>query len=62
MRAVNTPPCLLRASIASGGARGALVGADLTNGTLFLATSDQVYRLSITGGTIGDGGVPEPAT
>lgn len=52
--------------IASGGTRGDFVGPDLTNGTLFLASADQVERLSLSGATIGGGGggtsVPEPGT
>jgi len=52
--------------IATGGARGDFVGPDLTNGTLFLASADQIERLSLAGATIGGGGggtsVPEPGT
>lgn len=56
--------------IATGGARGDFVGPDLTNGTLFLASADQIERLSLSGATIGGGGggggggtsVPEPGT
>lgn len=35
--------------IASGGTRGDFVGPDLTNGTLFLASADQVERLGLYG-------------
>jgi hypothetical protein len=58
--------------IASGGTRGDFVSPDLTNGTLFLASADQVERLTLAGATIGCGnncgsgqtgsGVPEPTT
>jgi hypothetical protein len=55
--------------IASGGTRGDFVGPDLSNGTLFLASADQIERLSLSGATIGGGGgggggtsVPEPGT
>jgi hypothetical protein len=57
--------------IATGGTRGDFVGPDLTNGTLFLASADQIERLSLSGATIGGGGggggggetsVPEPGT
>lgn len=59
--------------IATGGARGDFVGPDLSNGTLFLASADQIERLSLSGATIGGGGggggeggggtsVPEPGT
>jgi WD40 repeat protein len=46
--------------IASGGTRGDFVGPDLTNGTLFLASADQVERLTLAGGSIGGGGTPTP--
>jgi len=54
--------------IATGGTRGDFVGPDLTNGTLFLASADQIERLALAGASIGGGGgsggtsVPEPAT
>jgi len=49
--------------IASGGTRGDIVSPDLSNGTLFLATSDSVWRLGCGSGcSIGGGTVPEPAT
>ena len=49
--------------IATGGARGDLVGADRSTGTLLLAVGTDVYRLGIAGGSIGGGpAVPEPAT
>lgn len=49
--------------IASGGSRGDLVSPDTSNGTLFLTTSDQVYRLSCgVDCSIGSPPVPEPAT
>jgi hypothetical protein len=59
--------------IASGGTRGDFVGPDLTNGTLFLASADQVERLALAGASIGCGNncggtptptstVPEPTT
>ncbi len=53
----------LETIIATGGARGDFVGPDLTNGTLFLASADQIERLSCGPNcSIGGGGVPEPAT
>jgi len=58
--------------IASGGTRGDFVSPDLSNGTLFLASADQVERLTLAGASIGCGtncggpgptsAVPEPAT
>jgi hypothetical protein len=50
--------------IASGGARGDLVAPDISNGTLFLAASDQLYRLSCGPAcAIGSTNpVPEPET
>jgi hypothetical protein len=50
--------------IATGGARGDLVSPDTSNGTLFLTTSDSVYRLSCGPGcSIGSvPGIPEPET
>lgn len=53
--------------IATGGTRGDFVGPDLLNGTLFLASADQVERLALAGASIGGGGgggssVPEPTT
>lgn len=48
--------------IASGGGRGDFVSPDYNNGTLFLFSSEAVYRLGIQGGTIGGGTVPEPAS
>jgi len=46
--------------IADGGTRGDFVGPDLSNGTLFLASGDQVERLALQGATIGSNGTPEP--
>jgi hypothetical protein len=59
------PHTSIETTIASGGLRGDFVGPDLTNGTLFLATTDRMYRLALQGGSIGggptpNGGVPEP--
>ena len=60
--------------IASGGTRGDFVSPDLSNGTLFLASADQVERLTLAGASIGCGtscstggtgttsAVPEPTT
>jgi hypothetical protein len=51
--------------IATGGSTGALVGPDLTNGTLFLAFNDEEERLGIKDGSIGSPeptAVPEPAS
>lgn len=46
--------------IATGGTRGDFVGPDLTNGSLFLASTDQVERLVLAGASIGGG--PPPAS
>jgi hypothetical protein len=54
------PTTDIESIIASGGTRGDFVGPDLTNGTLFLASADQVERLGIAGATIGGGGGPTP--
>jgi hypothetical protein len=58
--------------LASGGTRGDFVSPDLSNGTLFLASADQVERLTLAGASIGCGAncgpptptsaVPEPTT
>jgi sugar lactone lactonase YvrE len=49
--------------IASGGSRGDFTSPDLSNGTLLVTDLENLYRLSIAGGTIGGGGsVPEPAS
>jgi hypothetical protein len=50
--------------IATGGARGDLVSPDLSNGTLFLTSSDRTYRLACGNGcSIGSTpSVPEPET
>jgi WD40 repeat protein len=50
--------------IASGGGRGDLVSPDLSNGTLFLANAEAVYRLSCGEGCSigGPPPVPEPAS
>lgn len=51
--------------IATGGMRGDFASADGNNGTLFLASSDGgssvMYRLAITGGSIGSNNVPDAA-
>jgi WD40 repeat protein len=52
--------------IATGGTRGDFVGPDLTNGSLFLASADQVERLALAGASIGGGpppvSTPEPGS
>jgi streptogramin lyase len=50
----------LETIIATGGTRGDFVGPDLTDGTLFLASADQVERLKLAGASIGGGGTPTP--
>lgn len=61
------PATGIQTIIASGGQRGDFTGPDLTNGTLFLSSADQMYRLAVAGGAIGggppvQGGVPEPSS
>jgi hypothetical protein len=56
----------LETVIATGGTRGDFVGPDLTNGSLFLASADQVERLALAGASIGGGpppvSAPEPGS
>lgn len=48
--------------IVTGMSRGDLVGPDANNGTLLVSDYNHLYRLGITGGTIGSTEAPEPAS
>jgi hypothetical protein len=52
-----------QAIIADDGSRGDYTSPDRTNGSLLLTQSDSIWRLSVSGGSIGGGPtVPEPST